>query len=147
MSILTMSKGKVKVSEDTLQLYLPNIKRHLTHCPDCSQSAEYLDHPAIHPWATRLVCSCRRDWLVCNICSTQRKPLVFPKQISKHAVICQELVQQESSVSSHLPPGPNPFQGGNKSDCNLECFNGEDDTSVFIAEEEGLYSWEGRLLR
>ena len=87
-----MNSTKTKLCKRKIDEHFADIKAQFLHCPECSCLAEFFDRPAIHLWAVRFICSCRRDWLVCIVCCKQRKHCVSTRQISDHASKCRDKV-------------------------------------------------------
>jgi hypothetical protein len=83
---------------ESVRVKFPKASAALFNCPICNELAVHFDYPNIHPWSSRLVCRCGRDWLLCTKCTTQRKHLVSNAQIGRHAKRCKDLDDGEAGV-------------------------------------------------
>jgi hypothetical protein len=121
----------VTINDSVIVNMFPCLSNTLLHCPECGFLAEYYDSPHAHKWSKRLVCKCSRDWLVCTVCTRQRKHFVDSRQIARHAIKCRSKV----ITKAHSLVGSSS-NGGNKRSANTLAegmdFGADDDSSICL---------------
>jgi hypothetical protein len=95
-----MSVGRVNLNQSLFEEVFSLVSKPLLNCPSCGKLASYYDSPHLHQWSKRLICECRRDWLVCMVCRHQRVHLVESRQICRHASKCSVKVQRTEDDGS-----------------------------------------------